>query len=657
MKIKLLWLRLVNFKGAKHREIAFHENCELIGPNRSGKSTSFDAWTWLLFGKNSEDAKDFAVQPLDELGNKIDRLAIEVSAGVQIDDITYELKRIQSEKWVKRRGSATEVFDGNETSFFKNGVKISKGDFDGFISTILPELIFKMVSSVGYFPSLPWQQKREILFKMAGEVTDADIIQTRAEFKALAEKVSNLVTIKKELAAKKKMLKSQIEQIPARIEENLRSKPEPVDVQAISAQIDQHKAAIEVIDTQIADANKALEAINNQYAERLQLIADKRQKANAIATAVRQDLFEKQTAHNKLFNEARMKVSKIKSDIDSRKESVQASVKQIERLTADMNALRVKIDALNAATPDFSTIQESCPSCKQSIPQGMVDSAKETIRTNFLADKKIKIDRINEDGVRMSAEVDRLQMLGVQETEIIVVLEKNYVDEVSELDKLSDTHSTTADDILKVNEQYVALHNEVKELEAMGTPAAPDHSQLTIEKARLNELIFRLQAKLKDAEAIEKIDQRIKELQDENLSASQAIADIEREEMLIAQFEKAKVEATNDRINAMFRKVTVKMFRTLVNGGEEPCCDILVDGVPYDAGNLNTGDRIIAGLDIIETLSKYYKVFPPVFVDNAESVDPDRLIAPHGCQMIALVRSDASKMLEVVDRSAHALMA
>ena len=57
----------------------------------------------------------------------------------------------------------------------------------------------------------------------------------------------------------------------------------------------------------------------------------------------------------------------------------------------------------------------------------------------------------------------------------------------------------------------------------------------------------------------------------------------------------------------------------MINGGVEECCETLYNGVPYSTG-LNTGHKIIVGLDIINTLSEHYGFRPPIFVDNAESV-------------------------------------
>ena len=65
------------------------------------------------------------------------------------------------------------------------------------------------------------------------------------------------------------------------------------------------------------------------------------------------------------------------------------------------------------------------------------------------------------------------------------------------------------------------------------------------------------------------------------------------------------------------------MFENQINGGLKECCECTVNGVPYSS--LNNGHRIIAGLDIISSLSKLNGVDCPIFLDNAESISKDNL--------------------------------
>src|SRR3712207_1715292 len=62
-KVTLKSLTLVNFKGEKERTTVFNADVTTIsGGNGLGKSRHFDAFIWLLFGKDSQDRKDYEVK-------------------------------------------------------------------------------------------------------------------------------------------------------------------------------------------------------------------------------------------------------------------------------------------------------------------------------------------------------------------------------------------------------------------------------------------------------------------------------------------------------------------------------------------------------------------------------------------------------------------
>ena len=66
-----------------------------------------------------------------------------------------------------------------------------------------------------------------------------------------------------------------------------------------------------------------------------------------------------------------------------------------------------------------------------------------------------------------------------------------------------------------------------------------------------------------------------------------------------------------------------------------------VNGVPYSTG-LNSGAKVNAGIDIINTLTRHYGAEVPLFVDNAESVTR---LAHADTQVIRLVVSETDKEL------------
>lgn len=66
-EIKILRLTMDNFKGRRHMELDLNGgNLNVYGTNAAGKTTIFDAFTWLLFGKNSNGSGTFGIRSLSQ---------------------------------------------------------------------------------------------------------------------------------------------------------------------------------------------------------------------------------------------------------------------------------------------------------------------------------------------------------------------------------------------------------------------------------------------------------------------------------------------------------------------------------------------------------------------------------------------------------------
>ena len=95
-------------------------------------------------------------------------------------------------------------------------------------------------------------------------------------------------------------------------------------------------------------------------------------------------------------------------------------------------------------------------------------------------------------------------------------------------------------------------------------------------------------------------------------------------------------------INKMFSIVQFKLFKKNINGGEEPCCIGMVNGVPYP--DVNYAGKVQAGLDVIRTMSVMYDIQAPIFIDNRESVTA---IPNMNTQIINLIKNKDYKELTI----------
>ena len=120
------------------------------------------------------------------------------------------------------------------------------------------------------------------------------------------------------------------------------------------------------------------------------------------------------------------------------------------------------------------------------------------------------------------------------------------------------------------------------------------------------------------------IDERIEELTKEWRDCEQKIADEERIKELLKDFERRKNEILTDDVNKYLDFCKVKMFRPLVNGEIEECCDFIKDGESYSR-NLNHGARMLTEMDICMAFQKKLGISIPIIIDDAESVDNWRI--------------------------------
>jgi len=251
--MKLLNLTLKNFKGIK--EFTFTpngNNADIFGDNATGKTTIQDAFTWLLFDKDSQDWKAFEIKPINpETGEALHNLEYAVAATL-LTDRAVSLRKVYQEKWTKRRGSSTPQFTGHTTKYFINDVPTSKKEYQAFINSIAPEETFRLLTDPRFFSEhLHWQKRREILLEAFGDVSDQEVIDSKKSLKSLPDILNGrtLEDHRKVVATRHATINKELDKIPVRIDEVDRSLPDISGVKKKSL-----KAALAMINENIQKA-------------------------------------------------------------------------------------------------------------------------------------------------------------------------------------------------------------------------------------------------------------------------------------------------------------------------------------------------------------------------------------------------------------------
>ena len=259
--IEIKKLNITNFKGIVKQSIDFKTNTDIFGANGTGKTTIYDAFLWVLFGKNSDDKKDFSIKNTIDLS--LNRQEHEVEAVLVVDGESNTLKRIYKEKWQKKRGEENAEYTGNETLYYWNEVPMQQKEFQIKLSNILDESFFKLISNTNAFYDLKWQDRRNVLIQMSGELTNEEIAKGNPEFEALIANLTQGKTMEdyqKQIVASVKKAKDDLKAIPTRIDEISKSKPEAFDFENLKEDLKSKSKVLDKLDDDISDLNKGFDS-------------------------------------------------------------------------------------------------------------------------------------------------------------------------------------------------------------------------------------------------------------------------------------------------------------------------------------------------------------------------------------------------------------
>lgn len=658
MKLILNTLVINNFKGIKDLSIQFDPfNTGIYAANEVGKTTVSDAWHWLLTGKNSADQKDFNIK--NTVDTSLNRADHEVTALISANGTEVNLKKVYREKWQKKRGTEIAEYVGNETLYFFNEVPVQQYDYQAKLNGLFDENVLKMITNPLYFNSNTtnwgWRNRREILLAIAGNISDDEIftsITTADNRSAVAKMIEKLQVVKttqdykKMIGEQKKKLKSELEMIPARIDEATRSKPEILDWAAIELQIKNKNAAIAKIDAAISDSNLALQLQNELLAEHQSKIHKLNARKNEISYSVQNEI-------NTAANQQRLRRSELVNKITEAERTINHAESTIKDLTNyrdtlnnEIVQLRAKWGQVNATTIEFNEHQFTCPTCLRDFAPGDIDAQKEALTKNFNSDKVAKLEQMNKDGAVKNDRLKDIEKDIAASQELISnkTAERNTAESELQTFDASNQQQQGFDSILAGNAEYIQLNADLAKLNGnLPQVTRPDNSELIAQKQGIIAEIDELKKQLNTQDQICRSDKRIADLEDEEKTLSQQLADLERTEFLIDNFDRAKMDIMEARVNGKFRDVTFRLFDRQVNGGESPTCETMYKGVPFS--DLNTAGRIWAGICIINTLSEFYGISAPIFLDNRESVSniPDTT-----AQVINLVVSENDKKIRIV---------
>lgn len=649
MRIILKSLHIENFKGIKSLDVNFSNKTSIKGQNAAGKTTIFDAFTWLLFNKNSAGEEKFNVRPLDKAGNRIDNVEIKVVGVLDVDGKEVMLSKVQKQNWVKKRGTDTVTLQGNPNSYELDGYPKSEADFKAYVSELAQsEDMFKLLTNPQYFSSLKWKEQRDILMKLTTEVSDVELAQTDSQYAPLLselEKAPSTDDIRAKFSKALTEWKKKQAELPIRIDEAEKSKADVDVAEQELAKADLERKITE-IELQMKSSSKVIDDLEQQKFELQFEINDCKRKANESLIKERRSLDDRKDEATIKFNDLHKQIAKLESEIVEKKKRIPAL--ESEKAELGKQYMSEKEKAFDE-TPylfdeskwKFDESTTVCSLCGQKLPEDKIEQLKtdfeekkakakedaaerlKTIRESFNNHKVTELNRIASLGTDKKSEIEtmksdiedaekKLPELREQETEQIKI-KNECIKKLSELPEEAD---------LSTNEDYKALMKKDTDLQSQIDSVrvnSTDTSELESKKLELEAALEDAKTIIAQAAKNVEIDERIAELQAEQKEIGQKVADQEQMLYLLEEFIRFKLNKVSESINSHFKTVNFKLFEMQLNGGMKDCCECTVNGVPYST--LNSGHRVVAGLDIIRSLSELYGASVPIFVDNAESLN------------------------------------
>ncbi|RJP48767.1 MAG: hypothetical protein C4586_08615 [Anaerolineaceae bacterium] len=647
-KISLKKLVLKDFQGGNFTLESNGQDVHISGDNGVGKTRLISAFTWLLFNKDSLGRNDFQIKNLDATGEAAHGLEHTVEAVLDVNGDLVTLKKVYVERWTKQRGRAHAEFSGHTTNHFIDEIPVSEKDYKARIAEITgDEARFRLLTSPTTFPALHWKEMRSILLSVCGDISDQDVINSDEKLFALTAILGKrkLDDHKKVVAARKAEINGELGKIPVRIDEVRRSLPDIAGLDKDALWNEQLR-----LEGAISDAKLRKQGVDTGGA-----IADLTKQLKAIDS----DLYRMERAHS---DEIGKTVGRLSGEVTEAYEKLRASRNRLDAIDGEINRKKSSVSALENDLDRYrsqwggieaerfqDTTAEACAACGLSLPAGRVQEARNKALKLFNDTKANRLAEITRKGVQLSDERDGLQsQIAALETE-----KQGLTVTIPEAEKRHQELTAERDAVKKQAEDYsaipgrAALLAQKTDIEQKITAAKGSVAQDT---AKIEQEIDGMETTLKGVkekhgrfETREKAEKRIEELKAEEKKLASEFEQLESELFLCEQFIRTKVSMLTDRINSRFEIVRFKLFNVQVNGGLDECCEITVNGVPYNGG-LNNAARINSGLDICRTLSQHYGLLAPVFVDNAESVTS---LVKMDAQVIRLVVSALDKTLRV----------
>lgn len=633
------------FYGKNTLDADFSMKTVLSGQNEVGKSTVKRIILDVLNCHDENDREITGIRPHDENGVEIDDVDIVRAVTFEIDGKAKTLKKVTRQG----RNKDGEVCSGH-TDYYVNDVTYKMVEYNEFINDNIADLKILpfCLNAMTLLLKSPTNQRTALstFFGTHKNPEICDMFPQFAELKPMFDD-GDVDQLKKVCRGKlngtggrngSKGLVKERDEISTRID-TIHSTNEYTDLAELELQKKTYEPKLKEIEDKLSDYNKILEDRQKSTEDIMSLkfeLSDMERKANADNQKKRMELQAQ-------LDDFDASIRKTESMIRAEKTSIESTERKIGFCAENLE--KVRADWKKAKELAFDESSINCPMCGQKLPEDKI----ENMRAEFEERKAKELKALEDKGNALSSTSKELK-------QAIEDKKKEIVDLEAELKELTIKHDAVTKELgdlptdidMTDNSEYQALKAKIEEKEKALADENDTSELIRKLKNERNELLRQVSSvdtKIELGVANNKrIDDSIADLEYKRKDLNQEIADWERKLDLLKEFTRKKNELLQADVNKYLDFATAKLFRPLLNGDTEECCDFVYNGEAY-ARNLNHGARILTEVDICRAFQKVANVNFPIIIDDTENVDDWRI--PQIDNQLVLLKHTQDKELVI----------
>lgn len=677
MRIELKEINLENYKCFESKHIELFHRTKISGKNKEGKSTIQDSYYDVMTGKMANGAQPDRIRPHDKSGVDVDKVDCIRELHLEIDGNPVIIRKRTFQKWKKPKGKTEEVFGGNGVDYEVDGFPYKPEKFNEYISGIASQDTILLCGNANTFLNAlqaSTSEARKLLEKLAGFSIEK-FISENPKYKHIEEIAKGhsvedtTKKLKKQLSEQNKKLDAQNAKIKY---EKTRSSDKPEvevsDLELMKAEWTEKLSELDEEEQKLDDMAKTCDDLSAE-------IAALKKRRESIVNSANGENNKKRESLDWQIAELNRKKKMLSDDLRYAEMDFRQASMGIQRYMTALEKARVDYAEYSTKEFDESKLHEIkaeefdedsliCPTCGQAFPE---DKQLE-IKERFTQSKKQRIADQEEArkkfGESLELQLQSITYSGNEAKRELHGAEKRKADIDKKVEEIKNNISSVSIDIENMNKEYnsipesvdLSLNPDYMEIQSQITETETKLSSINNGSERRKELrkhrnscmdeISKIEVRIQKIIADEEEKERnLTKLESELREISQVAADVEKQIDMVSEFSREKNKALAKTINPYFHHFQFSFLEFTIEGNPVETCKIICGGTDYMKG-LNGGDKKLCEIDLCRGLQELNNLCLPIWIDEANTIDPWRIPQDLEQQLILISRDDGNLKVE-----------